>query len=378
MNFVTVVAQAGAGDKITAFPVWSTFVILLVVVVELIVGGIFLKRKWLEKHEALPLPAALAMLFLMMSLYVLVGSSLYFSGSEQQRPPILFWTFVLYIPIGIQYALNVVNAIVWQLTKHVSPVADKILESPALVHAQKLVMAGRIDDAVTAYTSYYEREAPALAEVARLLKSEGKFDEATAIYVNLVKNHQNDRVAWPEAVYTLGKIYETHMGKAAEAIKLYKRLLDEAPESRFTHLAGADMARLMVMDAGFIKSLQEDDDSEIPEDPFYVQHKHFLQQQEKEQDSETNEEQQKVEGEKDIPEVLEDAIAVSDDASISSGTEEKISALDVIMRGKSGIRSEPTFQEKSEESTKNMEAEEEGVSPENIIPGSSEKIEKQD
>lgn len=44
---------------------------------------------------------------------------------------------------------------------------------------QKQIMAGKIDDAIATFTSLYERRAPALAEVARLLKTEGKFDQAS-------------------------------------------------------------------------------------------------------------------------------------------------------------------------------------------------------
>lgn len=55
MNFVMAATQTGAEDRIVVFPVWSTFGILIVVVVELIVAGILMKEKWQEKHEALPI-----------------------------------------------------------------------------------------------------------------------------------------------------------------------------------------------------------------------------------------------------------------------------------------------------------------------------------
>jgi len=332
MNYVTAATQAGADDKIIVFPVWSTFVILLVVVVELMTAGIFLKRKWLEKHEALPIPAALAMLLMMMSLYVLVGSALYFSSSVQQRPQILFWLFILYIPLGIQYALNVVNAIVWFSTRRVAPIGDEVPDAPVLTLAQKQVMAGKIDDAIATFTHFYERRAPALAEVARLLKTEGKFDQAIKLYVDLVENHASDRVIWPEAVYTLGKIYETQMGKAQEAIKLYKRLLDDAPESRFTHLAGADMARLMVMDASFIRSLNEDDDQEIKEDPFFAQRRNFLlqrmQQRERMEQLKDEEREEEEDGQDEA----------ADEEEIPEAGYVVAAEIDVPVRGKTGIK----------------------------------------
>jgi len=277
-----------------------------------------------------------------MSLYVLVGSLLYFSSVPQQRPQILFWLFVLYIPMGIQYALNVVNAIVWRTTRRISPIGDEIPTSPVLTQAHKLVMAGRIDEAVALYTNFYERRTPALAEVARLLKAEGRLDEAMAIYVDLVENHASDRVAWPEAVYTLGKIYETHVGKAQEAIKLYKCLLDEAPESRFTHLAGADMARLMIMDASFIKTLHEDDNHFISEDPFHAQRRNFLLQQiqQRERMAKANEEQRKIE---------EDALEEpAEDAGVSSTSEEDRAEIGVTVRGKTGIKKRTAANKKTE------------------------------
>lgn len=360
MNFAMAATQTGGGDRITVFPSLLTFGILVVVVVELIVAGIFLKRKWLEKHEALPVPAALVMLFFMMSLYVLVGSLLYFSNSPQQRPPILFWLFVLYIPLGIQYALNLVNALVWQTTKRVSPVGDEVPTSPVLAQAQKLVRAGKIEEAVAAYTHFYERRAPALAEVARLLKTEGKVDGAKEIYVDLVENHASDRVVWPEAVYTLGKIYETHAGKAQEAIKLYKQLLDQAPESRFTHLAGADMARLMIMDASFIKTLNEDDDRSIPEDPFYAQRRNFLLQQIQQRERMAKIEEDEQEGDadaegEDTPDAdtdLEDDVSVNDDADpADAGVEDNLAELDVTVRGKTGIKKKPSTKKTSKRKT---------------------------
>ena len=347
MNFVTAATQAGVEDRIVVFPVWSTFGILIVVVVELIVAGILLKRKWLEKHEALPIPAALAMFSLMMSLYVLVGSLLYFSSSPQQRPQILFWLFILYIPLGIQYALNVVNAIVWYMTQRVSPLGDEIPEAPVATLAQKQIMAGKIDDAIATFTNFYERRAPALAEVARLLKTEGKFDQAKAIYEELVEKHSSDRVIWPEAVYTLAKIYETQMGKAQEAIKLYKSLLDQAPESRFTHMAGADMARLMIMDASFVRSLNNDDDREIPEDPFFAQRRNFLKQrmelQERlakvREEEEEEAEEETIDQEEDMEESSEENDEIGDDDDDDEIEPVIIDKkLNVTVRGKTGIR----------------------------------------
>ena len=278
MNFVMAANQVGAGDKISVLPTLYSFIILVVVVIEMIVAGFFLKRKWLETHETLPIPAALAMMFLMMSLYMLVGSALYWSNPVENRPQILFWLLVLYIPLCFQYGLNVVNAIVWRAAMRVSPVGVEIPDSPVVAQARKLLLSGKIDDAVALYTTFYERKAPALAEVARILKSEGKTEEAVDIYKEIVNAHSSDRVHWPEAAYSLGKLYETQTGQASKAIELYRRLLNEAPDSRFTHLAGADLARLMVMDAGFIKTLHEDEDERIPEDPFFAQRKNFLQQ----------------------------------------------------------------------------------------------------
>ncbi len=278
MNFVIAVSQTDTVERISVLPLWSTFIILVVVVVEMMVAGFFLKRKWLETHENLPIPAALAMMFLMMSLYVLVGSALYWSNPTEHRPQILFWLFVLYIPLCIQYGLNVSNAIVWRITLRVSPEGVEIPDSPLVTQARKLLMAGKIDEAVSLYTSFFERRTPALAEVARQLKAEGKYEEVVSVYTDIVENHASDRVAWPEAAYNLGKIYETQLGEAAKAIALYRRLVDEAPDSRFTHLAGADLARLMVMDSGFIKSLKDDDEEVIPEDPFYMQRRNFLMQ----------------------------------------------------------------------------------------------------
>ena len=327
MILVMAASQAGADGRIAVFPVWSTFLILLVVVVELIVAGIFLKRKWLEKHAALPLPAALAMLFLMMSLYVLVGSALYFSNLPEQRPQILFWLFMLYIPLGIQYSLNVVNSLSWQLTRRVSPVGDEICETPVQALAQKQVMAGKIEDAVSTFTNFYERRAPALAEVARLLKTEGKYEEATKIYVDLVENHGSDLVVWPEAVYTLGKIYETQMGKAKDAIKLYKRLLDEAPDSRFTHFAGADMARLLVMDASFIKTLNEDDETPAAEDPFHASRRNFLMQ--RIEQRERMDKAKAAEQQKDAEEM--DDAAGSDEVGASTCSDTGIAERDSII-----------------------------------------------
>ena len=336
MNFVTAATQTTTNNAIDVFPVWSTFGILVVVVVELIVAGILLKRKWLEKHETLPIPAALAMLMLMMSLYVLVGSLLYFSSKAQQRPQVLFWLFILYIPLGIQYSLNVVNAIVWYMTQRVSPIGDEIPETPVATLAQKQIMAGKIDDAIATFTNFYERRAPALAEVARLLKTEGKFEQAREIFEELVEKHANDRVVWPEAVYTLAKIYETQMGKGQEAIKLYKRLLDDAPESRFTHLAGADMARLMVMDASFVKALNNDDNEpDIPEDPFFAHRRNFLLQRMEQQDRMAQLKEEEAE-DQESQEVSDNSGENSDDDVPNPHQIE--TTLDVTVRGKTGIK----------------------------------------
>ncbi len=109
----------------------------------------------------------------------------------------------------------------------------------------------------------------ALAEAARFLKAEDRYEEAVPLYMEIIGNYREERLIWSEAVYNLGKLFETHLNAPGQAAELYRQLINEAPDSRFCHLAGADLARLQVMDKDFVKTLHEDDGYIADQDPFH-------------------------------------------------------------------------------------------------------------
>ena len=270
MNIMIAVNALNAGERVTVLPAWWKFLLLLAVVVELMAAGFFLKRKWLQAHDVLPLPGALSMWFAMSALYMLVASALYWSSGRAERGPILFWLFVFFVPLSIQYARNIAHSLSGFFVQRLSPMGAHIPEAPSVGMARRSLLQGNIEEALQLFMEALGARQNALAEAARLLKSEERYEDAVPLYMELIERYREDRLIWSEAVYNLGKLFETHLNAPRQAAILYRQLIDEAPDSRFCHLAGADLARLQVMDEDFVKTLQEDDDYIADQDPFHA------------------------------------------------------------------------------------------------------------
>lgn len=263
--------------QIAVLPAWWKFAILVAVLLELAGAGYFIKRKWLETQEALPVSVALTLLFMVMSLYFLVGSTLYWTSPANERAPLLMWLVIFLVPICFQYSFNLINAITWHSARRLSAVGVEIPEAPAVTQANFLLREGKIEEAVQMFTEVLVHRARALEEAARWLKAEGYYQKAASLYQEIVDYHTEDRMLWSESVYNLGKLHETFLNQPKRAIVLYKRLMSETPESRFCHLAGADMARLQVMDRGFLATLEGGEEDSTPlADPFHAKRRAML------------------------------------------------------------------------------------------------------
>lgn len=258
MNGIIAASTLRASGRIQVLPAWWQFLILLAVVVELMAAGYLLRRKWLQHLEVLPLVAALSMWFAMAALYMLIGSALYWSGTPAVRGPLLFWLFVFFVPLCVQYAMNIVSSAAWGFAQRATPMSMAMPGLPATAgDARRHLMQGNVEGGVDLLVQHFNSRTRALAEAARLLCAEERYHAAVPLYSEIIQNYREDRAVWSEAVYSLGKLFEAHLGDQHQAAVLYRRLVDEAPDSRFHLLAGADLARMQVMDSSFFNALPD-------------------------------------------------------------------------------------------------------------------------
>lgn len=235
-----------ATSSIAFMPAWWKIAILFAVLLELAGISFFIKRKWLESQEALPVSVALTLLFMVFSLYFLVSSILYWTSSHKERGPLLMWLVLFLIPVCVQYAMNLVNAISWEGSQRLTAVGTKIPEAPAITQAHLLLQDGKMTEALEVLTDALMARPRALEIVARWYRSEGDYEKAVSLYQEVLEISQEDADFWSEAAYNLGKLYETFLEEPHKAITLFRRVSEEMPESRFCSLAEADLARLQL------------------------------------------------------------------------------------------------------------------------------------
>lgn len=237
-------SAAQSVTTIPFMPAWWKMAILLAVLLELAGVSFFIKRKWLDSQEAIPVSVALTLLFMVFSLYFLVSSILYWSSSPQERAPLLMWLVLFLIPLCVQYAMTLVNAISWQGSQRLSAIGTRIPEAPAITQAHMLLQEGKTEEAEQLLTEALKHRSRALEVMARWYRGEGEYETAAALYQEIMELATEDVDLCSEAAYNLGKLYESFLNKPYKTIALFQRITDEMPDSRYWSLAEADLTRL--------------------------------------------------------------------------------------------------------------------------------------
>ncbi len=242
--------------------------VFLLAVTGLTCAGMLLKRYWTRKNESVPFPVALMLWLGMFTVYLMIVFALYENAADIRKTTVISWGIVFWVVPVTYYTFTVVNSLAMRTVDHIGPFSAIIEDPSEFAAARKLALRGDIDGAISMYRNYPDNQVNALFEAARLLKSEDRYVEAATILQEIRERFHSQMRAWAEATYQLAKIEEHNLNDYPKAIMLLQELLYRAPESRFAHLASADIARLQMAESAQA-ALQQTGDTGEPADPFY-------------------------------------------------------------------------------------------------------------
>ncbi len=242
--------------------------VFFLAVVGLICAGVLLKRYWARNNESVPFPVALMLWLGMFAVYLMIVFALYENAADIRRTTVISWGIVFWVIPATYYTFTVVNSLAMRSVDHIGPFSAIVEDPSEFAAARKLALRGDIDGAISMYRNYPDNQVNALFEAARLLKSEDRYMEAAMILEEIRERFRSQIRAWAEATYQLAKIEEHNLNDHPKAIMLLQELIYRAPESRFAHLASADIARLQMTESTQQIEQRSVDTSE-PADPFY-------------------------------------------------------------------------------------------------------------
>lgn len=277
------------------YPTLKELLILAVVIAELVGAGFLIKRRWTARNETVPLSVAVGLWIGMFLIYFSVvalltalradellathgppatpdelatdpsaaarasapGETFMIGDPRVQIITTLGWALLLWTIPASYFTWTIVTSLAARNVERIGPFSAKIEDPSEFAAARKLALRGDIDGAVSMYRSYRDNEVNALFEAARLLKSEDRFAETAEVLREVEERFTNRSRIWAEAAYQRARLLESHLGQPGEAQQLLRQILSRAPESRFAQLAGADLARLQIM-----QGVQFEDDDE--------------------------------------------------------------------------------------------------------------------
>lgn len=250
-------------------PLWYP-VILTLNVACLMGAGYLIRHHWTVRRDTVPLPVAIVLWAGAISVYIVIAGTLYLYAVPAQKLPVLGWCFLFWLFPMAYFAFGVLDSLATRSVDRIGPLGAQIDDPSEFAAARKLALRGDIDGAVSMYRSYTDNQANALFEAVRLLKSEDRFVEAAMLLNEIVDRFRHITRVWAEATYQLAKLKELSLNEPQNAARLFKEILDRAPESTICQMAGAELARLHQLDKSYYDD--ETDEEETPEesgDPFY-------------------------------------------------------------------------------------------------------------
>ena len=233
-------------------PSFSEFVALVVCVTVIIGVGHLIKRHWVGQNDSVPIPVAMMLWLGAFVAYMAVVGWFYFNSAPAHRITILLWCLVFWVPMAFYYTWTFATSLALRTIERIDPFSSKIEDPSEFAEARKLAIMGDIVGAVNMYRSYTENQAQALFEAARLLKAENLHLDAALMFEEIAERFEKNMDVWAEATYQLAKLQELNLGEPEAAMEQLKRVLGHAPATRYGQLAGADLARLQIMDGDFL------------------------------------------------------------------------------------------------------------------------------
>ncbi len=251
------------------FPAWWEFGVLVLVVSCLVGGGHLTMRHWHDRNESVPVPVTLMLWVGMFVIYFSEVVLFYRASPDTHKLGILAWCLIFWTIPVTYFTYAIVTSLANSTIDRIGPYSARIEDPSEFASARKLALRGDVDAAVARYRDYRDNREAALFEAARLLKSESRYEEAAGMFAEIARDFNMTLPVWAEATYQEAKVLEVHLGRPKEAMALMRKVLNRAPESRFSQMASADLARLQVLDEDFLQAL-EGGEVVAPKDPFYA------------------------------------------------------------------------------------------------------------
>lgn len=228
----------------TELPTFLEFLALLGASGGIIFVGHLIKSIWDRRNETVPIPVAIVMNVAMLFAYAVVVRMFYTRTPEDQKISILVWCFIFLVPTAFYYGRIIAVSFANRVIDQISPFNLRIEEPSEFAEARKMAIRGDVDGAVRRYRAYLENTDAALFEAARLLKSEDRFAEAAALFLEISERFYGKKLVWSEATYHLAKLRESHLHQTRESMGLLQKIVERAPDTRFGQLAQTELIRM--------------------------------------------------------------------------------------------------------------------------------------
>lgn len=237
------------------FPSFLEFVALVVSVTVIIGVGYLIKKHWLKRNDSVPIPVAMVLWLGSFAAYAFVVYRFYehYKVTDPGNViTIMLWCLVFWVPMAFYYTWTFATSLALRTIDRIDPFSAKIEDPSEFAEARKLAIMGDIAGAVSTYRDYTENQAQALFEAARLLKAENQHLEAVLMFEEIAERFESNMDIWAESTYQLAKIQEISLGEPEAAMENLTHVVSHAPATRYGQLAGAELARLKIMDGDFL------------------------------------------------------------------------------------------------------------------------------
>ena len=255
----------------TELPTFMEFLALVGAVGCIIYVGHLIKSIWDRNNETVPIPVAIVMNVAMLITYAFIVRAFYSHTADDHKISILVWCFIFLAPMAFYYGRIIAVSFSNRVIDQISPFNMRIEEPSEFAEARKLALRGDVDGAVKRYRAYLDNTDAALFEAARLLKSEDRYAEAAALFLEISERFFGKKLVWAEATFHLAKLRESHLHQAKDAMNLLGQILDRASDTRFGQLAQTELTRMQTLytiDPNESVDYSEPDDGE---DPFFAE-----------------------------------------------------------------------------------------------------------
>lgn len=255
----------------TELPTLLEFLALVGAVGCIIFVGHLIKSIWDRENDTVPIPVAAVMNVAMLFTYAFIVRAFYSHTTDAHKISILVWCLIFLVPPAFYYGRILVVSCANRAIDQISPFNMRIEEPSEFAEARKLALRGDVDGAVKRYRAYLDNTDVALFEAARLLKSQDRFAEAAALFLEISERFFGKKLVWAEATFHLAKLRESNLHQAKDAMGLLERILDRASDTRFGQLAQTELTRmqtLYVIDPN--ESVDYSSPDVVEEDPFFA------------------------------------------------------------------------------------------------------------